>query len=127
MVKCGANIKNVLLVEDNTLTLILLESQLVKHGVAVVKAMDGGAGWEACQKQQFDLLIIDINIPVLSGKQLIAKIKSATDQKQGKTIAISSGMSKSDVAELLKLGFEHCLNKPVHIKKDEEGIYIEGN
>lgn len=127
MVRCGSNIKNVLLVEDNTLTLILLESQLVKHGIAVVKAMDGGAGWEACQRQIFDLLIIDINIPVLNGKQLLKKIKSNTSKTQGKTIAISSGLSKTDVNELLKLGFDFCLNKPIHIKKDEEGLFIEGN
>jgi CheY-like chemotaxis protein len=127
MVKCGLNIKNVLLVEDNTLTLILLESQLVKHGISVVKAMDGGAGWEACLEKEFDLLIIDINIPVMNGKQLLTKIKSDLSRSQGKKIAISSGLSKADFNELLKLGFDACLNKPIHIKKDEEGIYIEGN
>lgn len=127
MVRCGSHIKDVLLVEDNTLTLILLESQFVKHGISVVKAMDGAAGWEACQTKSFDLLIIDINIPVFSGKQLIAKLKSNETQIQGTKIAISSGLSKNDVNELLKLGFDACLNKPIHIKKDEEGIYLEGN
>lgn len=127
MVRCGSHVKDVLLVEDNTLTLILLESQFVKHGISVVKAMDGAAGLEACQSQHFDLLIIDINIPVFSGKQLIEKLKSNHSQTKGKKIAISSGLSKSDVNELLKLGFDACLNKPIHIKKDEEGIYLEGN
>ena len=115
------------MVEDNTLTLILLESQIVKHGISVVKATDGAAGWEACQTKNFDLLIIDINIPVFSGKQLIAKLKTTNIQREGMKIAISSGLSKTDVQELLKLGFDACLNKPIQIKKDEEGIYLEGN
>lgn len=115
------------MVEDNTLTLILLESQFVKHGINVVKAMDGAMGWEACQTKNFDLLIIDINIPVFSGKQLIAKLKTNNLQRESKKIAISSGLSKTDINELLKLGFDACLNKPIQIKKDEEGIYLEGN
>lgn len=115
MLRPLSSISTALIVEDNTLTVIILESQLSKHGIKVHKAFDGNAGWEACKNQHFDLLLIDLNIPLMNGKELIKNIRKETPD-QGHTIAISAGLSEKEISDLLKIGFNECLHKPLKIQ-----------
>jgi CheY-like chemotaxis protein len=118
--------RTVLIIEDNSLTLLLLESHFQKNGFAVVKALDGQAGLDACQSQSFDLILIDLNIPLISGRELIAKIRKTTSLRQGPAYAMSAGLSAKEREELGKLGFTGYLQKPVKIVSKTEQLYLEG-
>lgn len=125
MLRPLSEISSALIVEDNTLTVIILESQLAKYGIKVHKAFDGNAGWEACKTQQFDILLIDLNIPLINGRELIKRIRKEYPE-QGHTIAISAGLSEKEIGELLKLGFDECLHKPLKIQLQSEKLSISG-
>ena len=94
MYKLEKGVQNVLLVEDNTLTMLLLEAELQKHGFKIRKAPDGEAGWKVCQEQHFDLLIIDLLMPVkLRFMSLALTVKSRrfeSNQDPAKGIAASA-------------------------------------
>lgn len=126
MYKIDSKVKNVLLVEDNTLTMLLLESEFLKHGYKVFKAADGQLGWEACQKQTFDLIIIDLLMPTLDGKELMHKILEELSVPQGPAYATSAGLSKAEIAALPKYGFKGYLQKPVKLVSKGGQLYLSG-
>lgn len=119
-------LKKVLLVEDNSLTLLLLETQFQKLGFHVTKASDGQAGFEACQSDHFDLLLIDLNIPLINGRELITRIRSNGTLKQGTAFAMSAGLSQTDVDALVRMGFTGYLQKPVKLTQKGGHSILEG-
>lgn len=60
----------ILIVEDNTVFRELLTTILDQEGYTVVIAADGGEGLRCLQREQFDLVISDIKMPVRSGLDL---------------------------------------------------------
>ena len=126
MYKLEKGVQNVLLVEDNTLTMLLLEAELQKHGFKIRKAPDGEAGWQACQEQHFDLLIIDLLMPVMDGQELMQKIMQELPTPQGPVYATSAGLSKKEIEQLSRLGFAGYLQKPVKVVKKEGQLYLAG-
>lgn len=126
MYKIDSKVRNVLLVEDNMLTMLLLESEFSKHGFKVFKASDGLAGWKLCQKQHFELIIIDLLMPLLDGKELMQKIREELPKPQGPVYATSAGLSKSEIDDLAKWGFKGYLQKPVKLVSKGEQSYMKG-
>lgn len=125
-IRLDPNWKKVLLVEDNSLTLLLLETQFQKMGFQVTKASDGMAGFDACQTVSFDLLLIDLNIPLINGRELISRIRNNGTHKQGQVIAMSAGLSQQDIDTLIKLGFSGYLQKPVKLSHKGNHLILEG-
>ena len=113
MYKLPKNVEQVLLIEDNTLTLLVLESEFGKFGIRSDKATDGQSGWMACQEKQYDLILIDLLLPLIDGRELIRKIRNELKEKQGTIYAMASGLSNAEIQELIQLGFDGCLQKPV--------------
>jgi CheY-like chemotaxis protein len=126
MYKLEKGVQNVLLVEDNTLTMLLLEAELQKYGFKIRKAPDGEAGWKVCQEQHFDLLIIDLLMPVMDGQELMQKIMRELPTPQGPVYATSAGLSKKEIEQLSRLGFAGYLQKPVKVVKKEGQLYLAG-
>lgn len=120
------NIKNVLVVEDNTVTAILLESKLRQFDLIVQKALDGQEAWDYIQNNKYDLLLIDLNIPLIHGKDLIQKIRTLDSYKNTTAIAVSAGMSDAEKKELKKMGYSGCMNKPIGFDKTAEAYIIHG-
>lgn len=126
MLKIAPSVKKVLLVEDNTLTMLMLEADFLKHGFKVSKALDGPSAWSACEKEYFDLLLIDITLPGFDGKELLHKIQASSSVKQGSAIAMSSGLSEKEVDELVQRGFDAYLQKPFKIIKKGAHFFLAG-
>lgn len=126
MLKIAPTVKKILLVEDNTLTMLMLEADFQKHGFRVKKAADGPSAWSACEKEYFDLLLIDITLPGFDGKELLHKILTSPSVKQGSAIAMSSGLSKKQVDEIVQCGFDAYLQKPFKIIKKGATLLLVG-
>jgi len=67
--------KKVLIVEDNEDFLFLLKQGFQKQKMSLVYAMDGQEGLELAEKEKPDLIIIDIDLPMMDGIQMAKKIK----------------------------------------------------
>jgi DNA-binding response OmpR family regulator len=113
MYKLPKNCKEVLLIEDNTLILLVLESEFSKFGLRTDKATDGQSGWTACQEKHYDLILIDLQLPLINGKELIRKIRNELNETQGVIYAMAAGLSKAEIEELIHLGYDGYLQKPV--------------
>jgi CheY-like chemotaxis protein len=101
----------VLLVEDDAVSSALVEEYLTEAGYEVVTASDGGDALIEIGKRRFDLLILDINLPTLSGLRLF----EIMIQKGIDTPAIFiTGVAGPEVeARSLELGAADFLRKPI--------------
>jgi CheY-like chemotaxis protein len=101
----------VLVVEDDLVSSALIEAFLAEAGYEVVTVADGGAALLELGRRQFDLLILDINIPTLSG----LKVFEIMLQKHIETPAVFiTGMTGTDVeTQSLEMGAAGFLRKPV--------------
>jgi CheY-like chemotaxis protein len=101
----------VLLVEDDLVSSALVEGYLSEAGYEVVTVADGGDALMELGKRQFDLLILDINIPTLSG----LKVFEIMLQKRMETPALFiTGMPGTDVEmQSLEMGAAGFLRKPI--------------
>jgi CheY-like chemotaxis protein len=110
----------ILLVEDNALVAQMYAAALRRlsdtdkiAGLGVEVCNDGSTAWDRLvRKPAVDLLITDVFMPVLSGVELIARIREEPSLEHLPVVVITSGGEK-ERGELLKLGVNLFLHKPV--------------
>lgn len=108
--------KNILLIEDDPTTLIVLSSFLESEGFCVQKASNGAEGIEYFDLQNPDLVITDLNMPSASGLDVIVHIRLI--QKKRTPIVVLSGLGEEQmVMKALELGATDFQNKPIQLNK----------
>jgi CheY-like chemotaxis protein len=65
----------ILMVEDDADILRITTSTLIKHGFQVITAENGSIAWDTLQTNRFDLVITDHNMPVLTGLDLVKRMR----------------------------------------------------
>lgn len=100
---------NILIVEDNQNINQLLAETLQEAGFKTESAFDGLNGLKAAQTDKFDLIIIDIMMPYISGDELLKKIRSNSDIP---VIVISAKDMVSSKIDMLKMGADDYITKP---------------
>jgi CheY-like chemotaxis protein len=109
--------KTLLLIEDNPANAKLFRIILLKNNYSLIEADDGQIGLDYAQKFLPDLILTDIQLPLMNGKDLVKRLKTETKTKDIPVIALTSFTMKGDKEECLNLGFSDYLTKP--IKKDD--------
>ena len=103
----------ILIVDDEEDIVTNLEAFLKEEGYEVLTALDGEAAFQAIEKTKPDLILLDLNIPKLSGFQILEKLKP---KETGTKILIFSGIAtKAERDQALSLGASGFLNKPIQI------------
>ena len=100
--------------EDEEFNLIVLE-EMIKISYPDVEIITANNGQEACDilsENSFDLILSDINMPVMDGYALIKKIKDEL-QLQTPTIAVTAFAIQGDKEKLLMAGFNGYISKPI--------------
>jgi len=105
----------VLLAEDNAINRLVAARLLEKHGFTVATAEDGQAAVEAWQRGRFDLVLMDIQMPVLDGYQATAKIREIERQTGIRTpiLALTANAMPEDRARCLAAGMDGYIAKPL--------------
>ncbi|MGB9723075.1 MAG: response regulator transcription factor [Chloroflexia bacterium] len=128
----------ILVIEDSSDISRLLEHILRQEGYQTFVADDGPAGWEAFQRLQPDLVLLDVNLPGLSGLELCQQIKRVSGTPvimltvQAETEAVRRGLRAGADAYLAKpfeigqllAAVEHALRpriRPLPARKGGEG------
>jgi CheY-like chemotaxis protein len=107
---------NILVVDDDTLTLDLFTIVLQRHGYFFSVAKDGAEALKLCESQKFDLIITDIFMPNVDGIDLIMKLKKCNSNTP--IVAISAGSRNNGLSAVLNLqtatalGVHSTLQKP---------------
>lgn len=99
----------ILIIEDNRDVNMLLAEALVKEGYQVEAAYDGLAGSKALKAGEYDLLLLDIMLPYISGDELLRELRSYSDMP---VIILSAKDMISTKIDLLKLGADDYITKP---------------
>ncbi|MBI5743969.1 MAG: response regulator [Elusimicrobia bacterium] len=103
----------ILCVDDEDFNLEILETLLTPYGYEVVTAMDGKSALETLAKKNIDLVLADINMPVMNGHELCAAIRADADLKHIPVVMITSLDSRDNKLRSIAAGADEFLSKPV--------------
>jgi CheY-like chemotaxis protein/HAMP domain-containing protein len=106
---------SVLLVEDNVINQIVATKLLQKLGITPVIANNGQEAIDALAKASFDLVLLDIQMPVMDGYQTITHIRQheINIERHQHVIGLSANALDSDREKALQLGMDDYLTKPI--------------
>ncbi len=107
----------VLLAEDNEVNQMLIEEYLNRYHLDFLIVENGQEAIAELQSNSYDLVLMDINMPVLSGLDAAAKIKEFGISTP--LIAMTANAMAGDEQKFLESGFNGYLSKPINIEKLE--------
>jgi DNA-binding response OmpR family regulator len=122
--------ETLLLVEDEAILRRLVAQFLRNEGYKVVEAEDGGEGVRRhLDEGPFDLLLVDLNLPVFSGVEVCRRVKSRCPSQ--KVMICSAAIVSEHEEALVAMGVDHFLTKPYHpddllshIRQEIEGTVV---
>lgn len=114
----GQNARTLLYVEDNPANLELIE-QLVamRSDLRLLSATDGNMGVEFARKLKPDLILMDINLPGISGIQALQILQRDQSTRHIPVVALSANAMANDIEQGLQLGFFRYLTKPIRVRE----------
>jgi hypothetical protein len=109
------NAKKILVGEDSSIIINLTRSVLSFEKYEMKSARNGKQVLELLEEEDFDLILMDLNMPVLDGITCTKTIRKMDDPKKSKIpiIAISGNIHNYTHDEFRKMGFDHFLQKPL--------------
>jgi len=100
----------ILLVEDDKGIIRFVKKGLLEHSFSVDVATNGEEGVDSALHRQYDLIVLDILLPKLDGKEVLKKIRSMDIQTP--VIFLTAKNSEADIVHGLNLGADDYLTKP---------------
>jgi CheY-like chemotaxis protein len=101
-----------LVVDDNRANRDLVRAILTTLGADIVEASDGYEGVKAAMELPFDVILMDMRMPGLSGEEAVAEIRRGGPNAACPIIAFSASADAGQLDHLRRLGFDACLPKP---------------
>jgi CheY-like chemotaxis protein len=114
--------KKILLVEDNKLNRLVFKLMLNNMKAEVDEAENGLEAIDKLREKKYDLVLMDIQMPVMDGTSALQIIK----KMHGETIpviALTATAFNSEVSHMLNLGFSDCITKPIDQKNLQTRLY----
>ncbi len=107
--------KKILIVEDE-LCLRFLYKKMIKEDIEIDEVTDGFEALELLGKKKYNLILLDINLPIINGLDILKKLRDMGKNRETAVIILSAlGMKKyKDKAE--EFGVKEYLEKPVDLK-----------
>lgn len=109
--------KKILVVEDNEKNRMLIKDILLYHGYVVFEAENGKTGVELAKQHLPDLILMDIQMPVMDGFTAIALLREDPATKSIRMIALTSFAMKGDREKIMRAGFDDYIAKPIDTRK----------
>ena len=109
--------QKVLIVEDNTLNMKLFNDVLVANGFTTVQSPTGLDAIELCTSHRPDLLILDIQLPEISGYEIVKKLRETPHTAATPVIAITAFAMHGDEKKILNAGCDAYLSKPISVTR----------
>ena len=114
--------KTILIVEDNELNMKLFNDLLEAHGYRTLQTRSGREALELTRRHNPDLILMDIQLPEVSGLQVTQWIKEDEALRHIPVIAITAFAMKGDEEKIRQGGCEAYLSKPISILKFLETV-----
>jgi two-component system, cell cycle response regulator DivK len=107
----------ILLVEDNEMNRDMLSRRLERRGYEVAIAVDGQEGVNLARATSFDLILMDLSLPVLDGWEATRRIKSASETRGIPVIALTAHAMAGDEEKARAAGCDDFDTKPVELQR----------
>ena len=104
--------KRILVVEDQEDLRGVLRDLFTRSGYIVIEATDGATGVASAKADRPDIILMDIQMPVIDGYEATRQIKADPALKQIPVVAVSSFAMKGDEEKARAAGCDHYVTKP---------------
>jgi|YNPMSStandDraft_2_1061718.scaffolds.fasta_scaffold00002_86 signal transduction histidine kinase len=105
--------KRILYIEDNYYNILLVKKIVEKEGFSFYEAKDGLSGIELAKRIKPDIILMDINLPDLSGLEITTKIRSIPELNNIKIIALTADISEGSKEKSIVAGCDGFISKPI--------------
>src|SRR5690625_472823 len=109
------DLKTVLVVEDNELNMKLFHDLLQAHGYSVLQTRDGMDALRLARRHRPDLILMDIQLPEVSGLEVTKWLKEDDDLKEIPVVAVTAFAMKGDEEKIREGGCEAYIAKPISV------------
>jgi two-component system cell cycle response regulator DivK len=107
--------KTILVVEDNELNMKLFHDLLEAHGYSILQTRDGMEALKLARQHKPDLILMDIQLPEVSGLEVTKWIKEDDELKGIPIIAVTAFAMKGDEEKIREGGCEAYIAKPISV------------
>jgi two-component system, cell cycle response regulator DivK len=114
--------KTVMIVEDNELNMKLFHDLLEAHGYRTVSTRDGFKVPDLARKHRPDLILMDIQLPEVSGLEVTNWLKEDPELQAIPVVAVTAFAMKGDEERIREGGCEAYLSKPISVPKFIETV-----
>lgn len=104
----------ILVIEDNEQNIYLVTFILEKHGYQVTQARNGQEGISLARELKPDLILLDIQLPLMDGYAVARELKSNGELKHVPIVAVTSYAMAGDQERILKAGCVGYIEKPIN-------------
>ena len=109
------DMKKVMIVEDNELNMKLFNDLLQAQGYSTVQNSDGRDILKMVRQNRPNLIIMDVQLPGVSGIELTRMLKSDAELKEIPVLAITAFAMKGDQEKIMESGCDGYLSKPISV------------
>jgi CheY-like chemotaxis protein len=106
-------VARVLLVEDNAANLELMQYLLKASGYTTLTAIDGRQGVEVAQRESPDVILMDLQLPIMNGYEAARLVKAVPALRGVPIIAVTAFAMVGDRDKILTHGFDGYIAKPI--------------
>lgn len=114
--------KKVMIVEDNELNMKLFNDLLEASGYQTIQTRSGMEAIDLARQHKPDLILMDIQLPEVSGLEVTKWLKESNDLHMIPVIAVTAFAMKGDEERIRKGGCEAYISKPISVPKFIETI-----
>ena len=107
--------KTILIVEDNELNMKLFNDLLQAHGYDTLQTKDGNEAVSMTEEHRPDLILMDIQLPKISGLEITKLIKENDELKDIPVIAVTAFAMKGDEEKIMEGGCDGYIAKPISV------------
>jgi two-component system cell cycle response regulator DivK len=112
----------VLIVEDNDKNMKLARDVLQAKGYSTLEAVTGEDGVRIAKEQRPDLVLMDIQLPGISGIEALKALRSDTQTEKIPVAALTASVTPTDRSQIAQAGFDAFLSKPINLKEFLETV-----
>jgi len=107
--------KTILIVEDNELNMKLFNDLLQAHGYNTLQTKDGREVMDITRKNKPDLILMDIQLPEISGLEITKMLKADDDLRSIPVVAVTAFAMKGDEQKIRNGGCDGYIAKPISV------------
>jgi len=107
----------ILIIEDNIQNRLLMVDILSVYGYEVIEARDGLEGIQLALAHKPDLILLDMQMPVMDGLEAARRLKADAETRGIKILAITSFAMKGDRERILAAGCDEYMAKPIDTRE----------